>query len=108
VNISDEGVLTQVICDITPGCFYEFSFFARGEGSQVAFTATVNFITPGGDVLGAMISVRSQDLSTDNRNFAFFRTYTTVAPIDATAVRIDFTVEANGKQSMDLDDVSFG
>jgi hypothetical protein len=108
VNIEDGGILTQIINDINPGCFYDFSFFARGEGTQVGFTATVNFLTPGGDVLGAEIIVNQFDLPTDNRNFAFYRAYTTMAPLDATGVRIDFTVTANGEQSMDLDDVSLG
>lgn len=109
VNIEDGGILTQNIMGVfNPGCFYEFSFFARGEGAQVSFTATLNFLTPGGDVLGAEIFVRDQDLPDDNRNFTYYRAYTTAAPIGTTGVRIDFEVEAQGQQSMDLDDVSFG
>ncbi len=105
VNIESEGVLSQTILDINPNCFYEFSFFARGEGAQVAFTATVNFLTPVGDVLGAEVSVRNQDLPTDNRNFAYYKAYTTSAPADVIGVRIDFNISAEGMQSMDLDDV---
>ncbi len=99
--------MTQTVTPINAGCFYEFSFFARGEGSQVGFTATVNFLTPGGDVLGGTITVRQQDLPNDVRNFAFYQITTTAAPAGVTGARIDFTVTANGAQLLDLDDVSF-
>ena len=36
VNITDDSTLSQVINNIEPGCFYELSFFARGEGAQVS------------------------------------------------------------------------
>ncbi len=107
VNIKDGGVLTQVITEINPECFYEFSFFARGEGEQVGLTATINFLTPEGDVLGGIITIRQQDIPTDNRNFAYYKIVTAQAPEDATGARIDFVVTANGQQSLDLDDVSF-
>jgi len=107
VNIEDDGILTQVIMDINPGCFYEFSFFAHGEGSQVGITATVNFLAPGGDVLGGMIVINQMDLSDSDRSFGYYRIITTEAPNDATGVRIDFAVDAEGGQSADIDDVSF-
>ncbi len=107
VNIGNGDVLTQEISGINPGCMYEFSFFARGEGLQVGVIAIVNFLTPGGDVLGAIINVRQEDLPTDNRNFSYYRVFTTPAPINVTGVRIDFNVTAESEQSLDLDDVSF-
>lgn len=107
VAISNDGILTQEILGINPGCFYEFSFFARGEGAQVGFTATVTFHTPGGDVPGAAITVRQQDVPNDNRNFSYYRVFTGAAPAGATSATIRFTVTAQGQQSLDLDDVSF-
>jgi hypothetical protein len=107
VNLKNTAVLTQTINDINPGCFYEFSFFAHGKGTRVGFSATVNFLTPGGDVLGATINVRQRDVPTGRRIFAFYRVLTIEAPANATGARVDFSVTANGKQSLDLDDVSF-
>lgn len=110
VNLKDTAVLTQTISTISPGCFYEFSFFAHGEGAQVAFTATINFITSSGDVLGGSITVRQQDVPNSNRDFGYYRIITTIAaPNNAIGARIDFTVTAGqGQQSLDIDDVSFG
>ncbi|HBR03550.1 MAG TPA: hypothetical protein DD738_13180, partial [Ruminiclostridium sp.] len=108
VSLENGATLTQTITPINPECFYEFSFFAKGEGSQVGFVATVYFLTPGGDVLGAMITAREQDVPDSNRNFSYYRALTSAAPNDATGVRIDFTVTAQGGQSLDLDNVSFG
>jgi len=108
VNLQDTAVLTQDITGITAGCFYEFSFFARGEGAQVGFTATVTFLTLGGPVTDGTITVRQQDLINSNRDFAYFRIITTAAPATVTSAVISFTVTAIGSQSMDLDDVSFG
>jgi len=107
VNLADGANLSQRINGITPGCFYEFSFFARGEGAQVGLVAQVIFETPGGDVVDGTITVRQQDITNDNRDFAFYRLITTAAPPNATSARIVFTVSANGGQSLDLDDVSF-
>ncbi|HKL94015.1 MAG TPA: hypothetical protein VJZ69_01880 [Clostridia bacterium] len=106
VNIGDGGILTQTILGINAGCYYDFSFFARGEGAQVGLIATVTFLTMGGDVPGGTISIRQQDIPTDNRNFAYYRISTTQAPVGVTGVRISFAVTADGEQSLDLDDVS--
>lgn len=106
VNLSDGANLSQTI-PITGGCYFETSFFARGEGAQVGFTATVTFITPTQQIPGGTIMVRQQDMTNDNRDFAFYRLLTTAAPADATSARISFAVTASGSQSMDLDDVSF-
>lgn len=108
VNLEDGAILTKTITGITANCFYAFSFFARGEGAQVGLTATVNFLTPSGDVLGGSVTVRQQDMTNDNRDFAYYRVITIAAPTGVTGARIDFLVSANGEQSMDLDDVSFG
>ena len=59
VNITDDTTISQVINNIEAGCFYELSFFARGEGAQVSLNANVIFITNSGDVLGGNIIVRS-------------------------------------------------
>ncbi len=106
VNIEDDSTLSQVINNIEPGCFYELSFFARGEGAQVSLNANVIFITNSCDVLGGNIMVRSQDITNSNRDFAYYRLITSQAPAGTTAIKIEFTVEANENQSLDLDDVS--
>ena len=107
VNIADKGNLRQDV-PITGGCYYDFSFFARGEGAQVGVDATVTFINDQGlSVTGLTIHVRDQDIPNDNREFAYYRGITTQAPSNATAARIQFVVTAGGGQSMDLDDVSF-
>lgn len=106
VNIGDDSTLSQVIDNIEPGCFYELSFFARGEDAQVSFNANVIFLTNYGDVLGGNIMVRSQDITNSNRDFAYYRLITSQAPAGTTAIKIEFIVNANGNQSLDLDDVS--
>lgn len=106
VNITDDTTISQVINNIETGCFYELSFFARGEGAQVSLNANVIFITNSGDVLGGNIIVRSQDITNSNRDFAYYKLITTKAPVGTTAIKIEFSVEANGNQSLDLDDVS--
>jgi hypothetical protein len=108
VNMEDGGILTQNITGIQPLCYYEFSFFAHAEGARVGLTATVNFLTPGGDVVGGSITVRERDMPNANREFGYYRLYTIAAPADVTGVRIDFSVVAAGNQSVDIDDVSFG
>ena len=106
INITDDSTLSQVINNIEPGCFYELSFFARGEGAQVSLNANVIFITNSGDVLGGNLMVRSQDMTNSNRDFAYYRLITSEAPVGTTGIRIEFIVDANGNQSLDLDDVS--
>lgn len=106
VNLKDEAILSQTINNIECGCFYELSFFARGEGAQVGLTARVIFLTTTGDVTGGSITVRQQDITDSNRDFAYYKIITTAAPCTITGIRIEFEVTANGNQSLDLDDVS--
>ena len=106
VNIVDDSTLSQVINNIEPGCFYELSFFARGEGAQVSLNANVIFLTNSGDVLGGNLMVRAQDMTNSNRDFAYYRLITSQAPVGTTGIRIEFIVNVNGNQSLDLDDVS--
>ena len=106
VNIVDDSTLSQVINNIEPGCFYQLSFFARAEGAQVVLNANVIFITNSGDLLGGNIMVRSQDMTNSNRDFAYYRLITSEAPVGTTGIRIEFIVNANGNQSLDLDDIS--
>ena len=106
VNIGDDSTLSQVINNIEAGCFYELSFFARGEGAQVSLNANVIFLTNYGDVLGGNIMVRAQDITNSNRDFAYYRLITSQAPVGTTGIKIEFIVNANGNQSLDLDDVS--
>ena len=106
INITDDSTLSQVINNIEPGCFYELSFFARGEGAQVSLNANVIFITNSGDVIGGNIMVRDQDMTNNNRDFAYYKLITSQAPVGTTGIRIEFIVNANGDQSLDLDDVS--
>ena len=94
------------IDNIEEGCYYNLSFFAHGEGAQVGLTAKLVFETPGGDVIGGTVTVRKQDLINSNRDFAYFKMITSAAPNGVTGVRIEFSVDATGGQSLDLDDVS--
>ena len=107
VRLYDGAVLTQDIA-LYGGCYYAFSFFARGNGAQVQLEATVTFLSEQALATNAAtILIRMQDLPNDNREFGYYRTITTLAPENALAARISFTVTANSEQSMNLDDVSF-
>ena len=106
VNIEDDATISQVINNIEPDCFYELSFFERGEGDQVSLNANVIFITNYGDIIGGNIMIREQDITNSNRDFAYYRLITSQAPAGTTGIRIEFVVNANGNQSLDLDDVS--
>ena len=106
VNIEDGSAIEQTIAIDGGGCFYVLSFFARGEGDQVGFTATATFETPTGPVVGDTITVRQQDLTNSNGDFAFFQLVTIASPDNATGITVRFEVDAEGGQSMDLDDVS--
>lgn len=105
VNLQDAADLIQNIKEVTPGCFYEFSFFAHGEGEQVGVIAEVVFDTTSGFVTGATISIREEDLA--SIEFAYYRVITIEAPADLIGVKIEFNISADGEQSLDLDDVSF-
>ena len=106
VNLKNGAVLSQTINNISSECFYQLSFFARGEGAQVGLVATVTFVTNDGPVSAGSITVRQQDITNDNREFAYYRLITSLAPVDTTAITISFAVTANGNQSLDLDDIS--
>lgn len=106
VNIENESIVEQTIPVSSGECFYRFSFFARGEGTQVGLTASVTFETPDGEVAGGTITIRQQDLTNSNRDFAFFELITSQSPVNTTAITVSFTVHAEGNQSLDLDDVS--
>lgn len=106
VNIEDDSAIEQTIPVTSGGCFYQLSFFARGEGSQVGLTASITFQTPTGPVSGGNITIRQQDISSANRNFEFYQLITSQSPVNTTGITIKFLVNANGKQSLDLDDVS--
>lgn len=106
VNLEDGTVLSQSV-SINGGCYYAFSFFARSEGANAALTATVSFLNAEDVVTDSLtIAIRAQDLPNDNREFAYYRGITGLAPSDTVSVRIRFTVAAQGSQSIDLDDVS--
>ena len=107
VNLEGGAVLYQDV-PVEAGCFHTLSFFARGEGSQVGFTAKVIYLNAQNQpTQGLLIQVRQQDLVNSNRSFAYYRGITSAAPAGTVKARIEFTVAANGGQSMDLDDVSF-
>ena len=57
VNIENESSIEQKIPLENGGCFYELSFFARGEGAQVGFIATVTFVTPNGQMFQIVIEI---------------------------------------------------
>ena len=105
--MKDNTELSQRIEGVPGGCFYQLSFFARGEGAQVGLTARVTFVTPTQQITGGTLTIRQQDMPNSNRDFAFYKINTSAAPANTTAVIITFVVDASGQQSMDLDDVSF-
>jgi len=76
VNVSDGGILTQVITIAPAECHYKFSFFANASAAGAGFTATVTFETPGGDVLGGTITARDTDIVNSSNSFAYFRIVT--------------------------------
>ena len=107
VALKDDAVFHQDIA-VEAGCFHRLSFFARGEGSQVGFTARVIYLNAQNQpTVGLTIQVRQQDLVNSNRVFAFFQGITTAAPVGTVKARIEFAVTAFGNQNLDLDDVSF-
>ena len=106
VNLKDGAVLSQDIA-VTGGCYYELSFFARGEGTQVGLTAILSFRNSQNiDTQGLSIVIRQQDISNDNREFAYYRGISALAPNDTVTLHLEFRVNAVGAQSLDLDDVS--
>ncbi|MGN1000940.1 MAG: hypothetical protein ACI4OG_03285 [Bacilli bacterium] len=106
VNIEDNSSIKQTIPVTEGGCFYILSFFARGEGSKVGLTATVTFETTTGSVNGGTITIRQQDIPNASRNFEFYQLVTSASPANTTGITIEFLVNADGEQSLDLDDVS--
>jgi len=107
VNLSDGAVLSQEV-DVEAGCFHQLSFFARSEGDQVGFTATVTYLDAQDQpTQGLLIQVRQQDMTNSTGVFGHYQGITTAAPADAVRARIEFSVITGGGQSMDLDDVSF-
>lgn len=107
VNLKDKAVLYQDI-KLCESCTFEFSFFAHGEGAQVKLIATVTFIDAENTMVeGLKIQVNQQDIPNSNREFGYYRGITIKAPMGTTQARIEFRVEANGNQSLDIDDVSF-
>lgn len=106
VNIENNSAIEQTIPVTACGCYYILSFFARGEGSQVGLTATITFQTSTGPVTAGNITVRQQDITNSNRDFAFYQLITTAAPCNTTGITIKFLVNSEGNQSLDLDDVS--
>ena len=106
VNLTNGANLSQTV-PVKEGCFYELSFFGHGEGSQVGVTAEVVFVTHHGTRTGLTVTVRKQDLTNSNRQFAYFKGITAAAPEGAHEAVITFAVTADGNQSLDLDDVSF-
>ena len=91
---------------MSDGCFYQLSFFVRGEGSQVGLTASVTFETTTGPVNGGTITLRQQDIINSDRDFGFYQLITSKSPDNTTAVTIKFIVNAEENQSLILDDVS--
>ena len=106
VNIESDSAIEQTISITESGCFYRLSFFARGEGSEVGLTATAVFETTTGPVSAGAITVRQQDITNSNSDFAFYQLITSMTPYNVTGITIKFLVNAEGNQSLDLDDVS--
>jgi hypothetical protein len=107
VRLGNGGRLTQDITPIQEGCFYEFGFFAHGEGANVGLTATLTFLTETGDVPAGEIRIRQGDIPNQSRVYSYYRTILAQAPEGVTGVRIIFNVMAQGQQAVDIDDVSF-
>lgn len=106
VNLENGAILEQNI-PINGSCYYDFSFFAHGEGSQANLIATLIFTNATGlEVIGGQITINSQDMPNSNRSFGYYRTISTLAPANATNILIRFVINTQGSQSVDIDDVS--
>ena len=104
--------LSQIVENINPGCFYNFSFFAHAEGQNVGLIATVTFLDMDQNPIltnSLTISVRNQDLQNSNRSFGYYRAITPIAPIGAQFAEIKFVItsDTSGLKEVDIDDVSF-
>lgn len=106
VLLADESAIAQTVPIDNGNCFYRFSFFAQGEGSQVGFTATATFNTTTGDVPAGTITVRQQDLTNSNRDWTYYQIITTQAPDNATGITVQIVADAEGEQNLILDDIS--
>jgi hypothetical protein len=110
VSMKNGANLFQEISPIQEGCFYEFSFFAHAEGSNVGLTANLYFINVDpdiGEVPAGEIFIRQGDIPTASRVFSYYRVVTSQAPLGTESVLITFEAVAQGNQSVDIDDVSF-
>ena len=106
VNLENGAILEPNI-PINGSCYYDFSFFAHGEGSQANLIATLIFAnTTGLEVIGGQITINSQDMPNSNRSFRYYRTISTLTTANATNILIRFVINTQGSQSIDIDDVS--
>lgn len=106
VNIEDQSAIEQTIPIMNCGCFYRLGFFARGEGSEVGLNVTATYETTTGPIEAGSMVIRKQEIANSNRNFTFYNLITNSSPSNVTGIKIKFLVNADGNQSLDLDDVS--
>lgn len=107
VGLRDCVKLSQKIYLGKAHCFYQFSFFAQLEGSDANLVATITFLKEWQEIPGGKIVVRGEDIPNCPRQFGYYSTISCKAPWGATGAKIEFSVNANGCQTIIIDDVSF-
>lgn len=68
------------------------SFFARGEGNQVGLAANATFEITIGSVNAGTVTVREQDITNSNRDFAFYQLITSLVPSNVTVIIIQIYI----------------
>jgi collagen triple helix repeat protein len=95
VRIEGGGRISQIIQDVSPGCYYVFGFFAKSDGTNTGFFAELTFLTTTGDVLAAESNLAQGYLLSDTDGFEYFVKVTAQAPANATGMRVSLVAEAD-------------
>lgn len=105
VRIEALGSITQLIQDVNPGCYYNFGFFAKSDGTVTGFMGTLDFVTTTGDVLGAESFLSAGLLLENTDGFEYFYKVTVQAPANVTGIRVTLEAAAD-TGGVIFDDVS--
>ena len=104
VSLANGGNLSQTIT-VQPNNYYNFSFYAKGSGSNTGLTGTVEFLDSSNQATtAATIQINQPDLP--STSFGFYNGVTIIAPANTVSARITFTAAANDSQTVIIDDVS--
>ncbi|MCI1965013.1 MAG: hypothetical protein LKJ17_02580 [Oscillospiraceae bacterium] len=94
MELADGGRLSQRIYDVVPGCSYEFSFFAKSNGTNTGFYTEVTFVTATGNVIGTEIYLDPGFLVPSDI-FSYYRRITTKAPINTGYINVVLNADAD-------------